>query len=277
MLDTERLRQRLSDEDPAFARAVRTYVGEATFFHPLVSRDLDPRSPSTVVEVGAGIGLLATLLAADGHRVTAFEPQSAGFDRNHAIRAVVLDCWDGDPPPVTRHDTYFDAGLLEAPPDLAVSINVVEHVEDPVHLVGSVVEALGPGGTYRVVCPNYAVPYEPHFNLPTLFDKRLTERVLGGRIRAADKPDPQGLWDELSWPTQRGLARGLDAAGLDATFGREATLAYVRRVGTDPSFVERKGPRLAAAVERAGGIAEFAARRLPLAVLPIIDARIRRR
>lgn len=246
VLDHERLAARLDDREPAFARQVRTYVGEADFFHPLVSERLAGRGPLEVVEVGSGIGLLALRLAADGHRVTAFEPQSAGYDHDWAMHELVRDCWDGPVPRVTWHDRVFDAALLDPdrPVDVALSVNVLEHVAHPADLVAEVVAALGPGGVYRVVCPNYTVPYEPHFNIPTLFSKRLTGRVFAERIRSSPRHDAEALWDELSWPTQRGLATALRERGVAVRFDRQASRAYLDRAVGDPAFEARKGPVL---------------------------------
>ncbi len=274
MLDRERLTDRLGSVDPDLARSVRTYVAEADFFHPLVTERLVGRGPLSIVEVGSGIGLLALLLAADGHRVTAFEPESAGYGHHQTMRGLVLSCWDGPPPSVAWHDTVFHADALDPDHrvDLALSINVLEHVPDPAGLVAEVVTALGPGAAYRVVCPNYALPYEPHFNMPTLVSKPLTARVFARRIRTAPRLDPQGLWDELSWPTQRGLAADLRARGVAARFDRRASHAYLDRVADDPTFTARKGPLLAGGVRAAGSVLHRVVDRLPVALLPIIDA-----
>lgn len=274
VLDRDVLQRRLRGESPNFARSVRTYVAEADFFHPLVATSLSGRGPLTVLEVGAGVGLLAMRLAADGHHVVAFEPQSAGFDRNRAIRQLLQACWTGPAPVVEWHETVFAPDLLDParPVDVALSLNVLEHVADPAGLVQQVVASLGPAGTYRVICPNYAVPYEPHFNIPTVWSKSWTGRLFSRRIDTADMPDPQGLWDELSWPTQRGLARALAARGVEVTFDRRATHAYLDRALGDPAFADRKGPVLAGVVRLVGGSAGTLVDRLPTSLLPVIDA-----
>lgn len=274
MLDRRRLARRLSRLDPATATAINKYVNEADFFHDVVSADLQGRTNLEIVEVGAGIGLLALRLAADGHRVTAFEPQSAGYGDMHAMRAVVLECWTGDPPPVVWHDQVFSTDRLDPgrPVDLALSVNVLEHVERPAALVAEVTGALGPGGRYRFICPNYAVPYEPHFNIPTLFSKRLTGLAFAKAIRTAAKPDPHGLWNELSWPTQHGLRTDLHAAGVVVEFSSRATQAYLERIRDDPDFAARKGPILGRAVRAASRVLHPLVGRLPPALVPVIDA-----
>lgn len=274
MLDPRRLAGRLLQLDPRRATAIRKYVNEASFFHRLVSADLDGRTDLEIVEVGAGIGLLALQLAADGHRVTAFEPQSAGYGEMHAMRSIVLECWTGDLPPVVWHDQVFAGNLLDPgrPVDLALSVNVLEHVERPAALVAQVTGVLGPGGRYRFICPNYAVPYEPHFNIPTLFSKRLTGLAFAKAIRTAAKPDPHGLWNELSWPTQHGLRTDLHDAGVVVRFSSRATQAYLERLRDDPDFAARKGPILGRAVRVASHVLHALVGLLPPALLPVIDA-----
>eukprot|EP00494_Astrolonche_serrata_P011852 UN11950 len=54
----------------------------------------------------------------------------------------------------------------------------MEHVDDVDQVIRNVADSLRHGGTYRFTCPNYFFPYEPHFNIPTLLSKNLTEKLL---------------------------------------------------------------------------------------------------
>ena len=59
--------------------------------------------------------------------------------------------------------------------------------------------ALRPGATFRFVCTNYRFPYEPHFDMPTLFAKSLTGGVLRPRILGSHTViDPAGTWQSLN-------------------------------------------------------------------------------
>ena len=56
------------------------YVLEAEFFEEVLASDVSMLpSGSHLVEIGAGIGLLALNLATQGFEVTAFEPEASGF------------------------------------------------------------------------------------------------------------------------------------------------------------------------------------------------------
>ena len=57
------------------SRLLDTYVSEAEFFENVLASDISKLpSGSHLVEIGAGIGLLALEIADKGFEVTAFEP-----------------------------------------------------------------------------------------------------------------------------------------------------------------------------------------------------------
>jgi SAM-dependent methyltransferase len=95
-----------------------------------------------VVEIGAGWGGLAQVFSRDPrYDYVGFEPSPtrAAFCRAHGF-----DVRD------ERFAGPESAGLA----DVAVFDNVLEHVEDPIGLVGSAVAALVPGGILVVIVPN---------------------------------------------------------------------------------------------------------------------------
>jgi len=227
---------------------------------------------SHLLEVGGGIGVLSLLLASTGKKVVCVEPESAGFGTHKKMREVLLSAWKGELPDVT----YLD-GRLEDFPDLdrdfdsAVAIMVLEHVPNYPRLMGHVADHLRPGAIAHFICPNYAFPYEPHFNIPTAFSKKLTEFFIGSHLGGTYRgiEDSRNFWDDLSWPTYRAVRKFLEGLGLSHSFGREASLAYVARLDSQ-EFLARKGPLF-----RATGpflrILKLFMKGLPPPLLPIID------
>jgi len=265
----------LGAQEEPLRRRFQTYVDEAFFFFGMLMRRSSLERSTHLLDVGGGIGLLSLLLASTGKKVVCVEPESAGFGTHKIMREVLLLAWKGELPDVT----YLD-GRLEEFPDLgrdfdsAVAIMVLEHVPGYPNLIGEIADHLRPGAEAHFICPNYAFPYEPHFNIPTAFSKKLTEFFIGSHLGGTYRgiEDSRNFWDDLSWPTSRAVRKALEASPLSHRFGREASLAYVGRLGSQ-EFLARKGP-----IFRVMGLfskpLKFVAKVLPLSLLPIIDVSV---
>ena len=265
----------LGAQEEPLRRRFQTYVDEAFFFFGMLMRRSSLERSTHLLDVGGGIGLLSLLLASTGKKVVCVEPESAGFGTHKVMREVLLSAWKGNLPDVT----YLD-GRLEDFPDLdrdfdsAVAIMVLEHVPDYPNLIGEVVDHLRPGAKARFICPNYAFPYEPHFNIPTAFSKSFTEFFIGSRLGGTFRgiEDSRNFWEDLSWPTYHGIRKVLEDSPLSHRFGREASLAYVERLGSQ-EFLARKGPMFRV-MGVLSGLLKLVGKVLPLALLPIIDVSV---
>jgi hypothetical protein len=256
------------------------YAGEARFGRHLVAADLARLPPGTaVLEVGAGAMLLSCQLVREGFMVTALEPTGSGFSHFDQLRARVLERAGalGCMPRVLHQPVES----LDAPSSFAYafSINVMEHVGQVALALERVGASLQPGAQYRFTCPNYLFPYEPHFNLPTLFSKPLTAWLLRSRILGSTRmPDPAGTWQSLNWinvPQIRRAVRHLP--GLSVVFDRDLLVSTLERMVSDASFAERRSPLLRVAL---GWLVRTRLHRLfglvPAVVQPVIDCRLLR-
>jgi 2-polyprenyl-3-methyl-5-hydroxy-6-metoxy-1,4-benzoquinol methylase len=269
-LDWTRLENWISQVDDAAFELLSTYVGECSFFWPLLERELEtlPRD-AVILEIGAGIGLLSHMLTTRGARVLAYEPDSSGFSRMSEFAEVIRSCWKGSTTSVTRiHGAFPQDHKPDSEFDLVVAINVVEHVPDPIGLVTEATALLRRSGRGFFVCPNYAFPYEPHFNFPTLFNKRLTGLVFSRRIKSSTIGDPEQFWADLSWPTVTNLSDELRKKGVRFNLSNAVLYAYLDRL-TSPSFLIRKG-KLFRAFGRLHQPLRLVIRLLPNRVKPII-------
>ncbi len=275
MLSQTRLERAKASLTAEQSKWLTTYVSEAMFFNELLGDDLSalPRG-SRIVEVGSGIGLLSLLVAARGFHVTSVEPESAGFGDMHLLREVVLDAWEGPIPEVAWVNDRVESLHRSEQFRYAFAINVIEHVASPEALIEEVLLRLEGRSIFRFVCPNYGFPYEPHFNFPTLFSKGLTAAIMASKISGADLADPQELWDELSWPTARGIRKVLRTDGWAFALSGDATAAYMRRSVSDEDFAERKGPALGLLGLIAAKIPPTLISTIPPSLLPLIDASV---
>ncbi len=228
---------------PELLRTLETVIGETMFGIDFISHDIE-RLPkqARILEVGAGALLLSCLLQRDGFDVTALEPTGRGFSHLQRLRAIVIEWAEAG---------AFAPRLLEAPAerlsenacfDYAFSVNVMEHVQNLEAALTNVMGSLKPAAHYHFTCPNYLFPYEPHFNIPTLFSKALTERVFRKRIYCKKEvADPQSTWKSLNWITVMRISSIVARwNGYSIHFGRNLLAVTLQRVVNDTVFASRR-------------------------------------
>ena len=257
------------------------FAQEARFGRTWLAPSLARLAPgAAVLEVGAGLGLLSCQLAKEGFTVTALEPVGEGFSSFTELQSVVLACARAQgiaprvlPLAVERldEDSRFD---------FAYSVNVMEHVQDVALALQTIARALRPGAEYRFVCANYLFPYEPHFDIPTVFSKRLTEKLFRRRIYGNRRVgDAAGVWKSLNWITVPQVARAARALpGVSVSFDRSVLEAALLRVVDDREFSARRSPLVRGLVRTAVGLRlHRLVKWIPAFMQPLMDCSIRRR
>jgi SAM-dependent methyltransferase len=218
-------------------------------------------------------------LKREGFDITALEPTSDGFSHFAQMRRLILN---------EARSRGCCPAILDIPAeqldradcfDYAFSINVMEHVDDVANVLRSVGGSLKSGASYRFTCPNYLFPYEPHFNIPTLFSKQLTERVLKQKIFSSKRvPDPYGTWKSLNWINVSQIRRHVRRLpGFQITFGRSLLASTLERIISDQAFSARRSPnvrRLLSSVVRLR-LHHFLGA-IPALLQPIIDCRLKK-
>jgi len=234
-----------NDRAPGLLSLLDTYVAEAAFGRCYIASDLERLEPGAkVLEVGAGSLLLSCQLVREGFEVTALEPTGTGFSHFAKLRDMVLEraAALGCLPRILNRTAEALAECSSF--DYAFSVNVMEHVDDVERVIVNVGNSLTFGASYRFTCPNYLFPYEPHFNIPTLFSKQLTKRILNNKILGCKKiPDPSGTWESLNWISVvqvRNIAARLP--GLRLNFNRRLLVSTFERIATEKDFAERRSP-----------------------------------
>ncbi len=274
------IRVYVSEKAPHMLSILDVYLGEARFGRQYINDDLVRlHQGAMVLEVGAGSMLLSCQLVREGFQVTALEPTGAGFSHFESMlklvlhRAEILGCLP------RMLDQSTEALSEQNCFDYAFSVNVMEHVKDIALSIGNGGSSLKYGATYRFTCPNYLFPYEPHFNIPTLFSKRLTEKLLRGQIFCNESiPDTEGTWKSLNWIDVIQIRRSIKRLPeLSVAFNRWLLVSILERVVGDKDFSMRR-PKwvcvvIAALVQsRLHHIFGF----LPVMLQPIIDCTVTR-
>jgi SAM-dependent methyltransferase len=229
-----------------------------------------------VLEIGCGAGYLLRMLARR-HPALSFEgvepigPGFTQFDRPLGLVAAAT-------PNIVVHRAAIESfGSAEAGGayDLIFSVNVFEHLGDWRAGVDRACALLAPGGEMMILCPNYAVPYEPHFRLPLLGGPRLARRLFARRIARIERENAaDGLWRSLNFISVPALRRHCDRRGWRVAFDGAILGEMVERLTEDAQLAARQpGLARAASLLRRAGLAA-ALRRVPPALSPYMRATV---
>lgn len=191
-------------------------------------------SGQRVLEVGSGMGLLAGYLNSRGVDITALEPGLGGFGFSAALARAVDGCTEFST--LKRLDIPADqlSKSIHGEYDLIYSINVLEHIPKLEDALKGMAGVLAANGKMVNTCPNYTVPYEPHFGIPLVpFFPRLTP-LFFSKCRNSE------LWDSLNFITSRWIKRICWRNGLEVSFKEGILHRTLLRLEEDPEFLKRQ-------------------------------------
>lgn len=255
------------------------YANEAKFGYSIIEPEVSALQPGSVVmEVGAGLLLLSGYLASSGLEVHALEPMAGGFSHFREMQDVVREHYQKIGLVLNLVNLPIeDFGGTEIF-DYVYSINVFEHIASVQRGLSNAYQSLKHGGVLRVYCPNYHFPYEPHFNIPTIFNKRITGSVFSTAIALSKMQSPQETWDALNWINVSQVRRLFRKRfGCEPSFNRLATYQIFLRVLLDPKFAARRSKwmfTILNALHKTNLLRLF--RLFPACLAPVMDFNIRR-
>lgn len=253
-----------------------TYTNEARWGWNLIHEDVQNLAiKSKILEVGSGPNILAAQVASMGMNVTAIEPSGQGFSFMSLFGRRVSE-YAMDHSVVFKTLSIAGEDFIELEKfDYVYSINVMEHVSDVEKVLDNVLTALKLNATYHFVCPNYGFPFEPHFNVPTFLNKRLTDTLLRKfAIARSDTPDAVELWSSLNWITVHKLRKwAKNKLNVSVELSNNALKAYILRAASDGLFQDRH-PRLTQFSKLMEPVLLAIAKFLPRRISPFIDIKI---
>lgn len=193
-------------------------------------------SGKRLLEVGCGPGIMATALRKAGIEITTLEPGGKGIEYNKLLAVQVFDCLnvrgehldisadDLDP---TQHGTF----------DFIFSHNVLEHVDNLQDCFDAMISVLASGGSIVGHCPNYFIPYEPHYGswLIPLFPR--CSRPFLSRKHLKD----DGTWWSLNFISARDVRRTANRHKCKLKFKSGVMATAFERIANVPTFKERHG------------------------------------
>jgi SAM-dependent methyltransferase len=234
-------------------------AGEAEKTLAMIAPHLRPGM--RMLEVGGGVGLVYAVLRSRGFDVVSLEPGAEGFGDRHRAGLRMLELLGIDAGGWLRLGIEdFDSPGQSL--DLIFSYFVLEHVPDLDRAFQVMAGVLHPDGVMVHQCPNYTVPFEPHYNIPLIpFRPEFTPMLFPGLRH-------RGLWRGLRFTTVGCIARLCARHGLRPVFRKGMIAEAFERVLDDPLFRARKqGFANIARLLKASGILK-ALRHLP----PVLDS-----
>ena len=217
---------------------LETYANESRATLELILMHL--QADSRILEIGAGLCLTSLFLKKAGYDVTALEPALGGFGMFELIKEKILQ----------QHEA-IGLGVLNKPAqelnadsdgqfDLIFSNNVLEHIPDWPAALSAMGGVLKTNGRMLHACPNYTVPYEPHYGVPVF--RHLPK--LSKRLFLASRGDDE-IWDSLNFITGRNLKLYCNNHGLNCCFKKGLLYIALKRIEDDPLFEQRHRGKVA--------------------------------
>lgn len=226
------LRQHTAGKLDTYRQEYHNYVEEASFGFRLLS-EYEPTG-KRMLEVGGGVGILSCWLYLSGHDITAIEPSAIGYTFHHDIQRAI---WQYFNVPEQR---FRDMTAEDLDPavlgqfDLIFSINVIEHINRSTLPLAfqKMKSVLADGGLMVHHCPNYHVPFEPHYGLFLVpFNPQLTGKMKGIQ--------QEGVWQSLNFVTSTDIQAFASGAGLQVDFERALLKKSFERFDHDAEFARR--------------------------------------
>lgn len=225
------LNQSLTDDERLL---FKTYANEAKAGLRLILPKL--RTSSRILEIGSGIGLLSSFLAAQGFHIVALEPAAPGFGFMQTLSRSIATQTDAAKLKTLSIGASELSHEKHGTFDLIFSLNVIEHIDDLDAAFAAMTNVLAVDGHMVHQCPNYAVPYEPHYGIPLVPMVPRITRFIFPHV----KMKFPGVWDGLNFITARKARRLARQNGLYLNFDQKVMGDAIRRLERDPVYRNRQ-------------------------------------
>ena len=93
-----------------------------------------------------------------------------------------------------------------------------------------------------ILCPNYDFPYEPHFVIPIIINKKITKFIFNSKIKNFEKKENEhGLWDGLSFLGRKKIEKILKNHNYTYFLDDTIKARMLNRLNSDRAFKKRQG------------------------------------
>ena len=215
-------------------------LADVVFGFSEVSDFLKKRNVSSVLEIGSGTGILLNELKENFPDIqfSGIDPNISGF---HNLKTIISKL-NEDGYNIKVESTGVEKYSSDKKFDLIFSINVFEHVEDQIQYLLKTHELLNKNGLNVILCPNYDFPYEPHFVIPIIINKKITKFIFNSKIKNFEKKENEhGLWDGLSFLGRKKIEKILKNHNYTYFLDDTIKARMLNRLNSDKAFKKRQG------------------------------------
>ena len=195
---------------------------------------------SSVLEIGSGTGILLNELKEHFPNITfsGIDPNVSGF---HNLKKITNNL-NNDGHNIVVENTDVEKFKSDKKFDLIFSVNVFEHVSDQLQYLIKTHNLLNKDGLNIILCPNYDFPYEPHFVIPIIINKKITKFIFNSKITNFEiKENEKGLWDGLSFLGRKKIESILKKNNYNYFLDDSIKIRMLDRLNSDKAFKKRQG------------------------------------
>jgi len=214
------------------AELLSTYANESLVSLDLVADHLKP--DNRILEVGAGLCLLSLYLKNTGFTVIALEPAIGGYGIFEQTKNAILEHFSDLQLEVLSESAQHLNIDKHGSFDLIFSNNVMEHIPNWQSALTAMAGVLSEKGKMLHSCPNYTIPYEPHYGVPVFRHfRKFSKRMFLPRTADIE------IWNSLNFITCFNINNFCKQKGFTCNFKQGLLFEAFRRIHHDPVFKER--------------------------------------
>ena len=199
------------------------------------------KTENKVLEIGCGSGILLSLLVENFKNLNfeGIEPFNDGFSSLETFNKIIKNSG------ISIINKSYEEFETNSKYNLIFCVNVFEHLKDWQYFLEKTRNLLEKNGKLIILCPNYGFPYESHFRIPIIFNKKTTQYVFQNYIKKFEKINNfQGLWKSLNFIKKKDILNFLNSKKSFKSFRVKDDLSIIDfmiiRILKDKEFRKRQ-------------------------------------
>jgi len=203
-----------------------------------ISEFLKEKNIKSVLEIGSGTGILLNELKNFFPNINflGLDPNESGYYHYREIYKSLVN------PGFSIENKQIENFSSEKKFDLIFSINVFEHVNDWKKYIEKTNNLLTKNGLNVILCPNYDFPYEPHFVIPIIINKKITQFIFNKKIKKHEvETNEIGMWKAINFVGKREVKKILNEKKYNYFFDLNIQKRMISRATNDKDFKNRQG------------------------------------